>query len=366
MGRLVISNRKYLYITSGTGLSPNINGLRFYDSGLIYNGKKSFYSEDGQYAIWYNTIGVEAWYIGPIANIGTFTTNSWTKIGATDITTGSYPATFVSTTGTVTISEYKNNISIKKQNLGGGRLTAKPNILKLWLKSDAGVILDGSNVIGWTDQSGNSRNFTKSIANTGFPTFSDGAVLFTATNTYDDPNASVLALPSARLNFTTPYTLFTVVRAGANNSAIFSKSNDDSKRRKYQIAVNGGSIYAFESINEEDNYITYDTGTGDDVNIKRLIVSQFTSNTDGIIRYNGAEVAVGDGNGPNDEYGYGLDETNSASVFIGAAAFSEGSGYNAEASTEMYVYEILFYNQALSTIEIQQIEAYLNNKYSIY
>jgi len=118
MGRLIISKtRDYLYIASGTGLSPNINGLRFYDSGLIYNGKKSFYSENGQYAIWYNTIGVEAWYIGPIANIGTFTTNSWTKIGATDITIGSYPATLVSTTGTVTISEYKNKISIKKQSL---------------------------------------------------------------------------------------------------------------------------------------------------------------------------------------------------------------------------------------------------------
>jgi len=123
MGRLIIpKTRDYLYKAFGTGLSPNINGLRFYDSGLIYNGKKSFYSENGQYAIWYNTIGVEAWYIGPIANIGTFTTNSWTKIGATDITTGSYPATFVSTTGTVTISEYKNKISIKKENLGGGKI----------------------------------------------------------------------------------------------------------------------------------------------------------------------------------------------------------------------------------------------------
>jgi len=127
MGRLIIpKTRDYLYIASGTGLSPNINGLRFYDSGLIYNGKKSFYSENGQYAIWYNTIGVEAWYIGPIANIGTFTTNSWTKIGATDITIGSYPVTLASTTGTVKISEYKNNISIKKQNLGGGKLNLGP------------------------------------------------------------------------------------------------------------------------------------------------------------------------------------------------------------------------------------------------
>lgn len=105
--RIYYNKFKYfppLYKATGIGLSPNIDGLRFYDSGLIYNGKKSFYSENGQYAIWYNTIGVEAWYIGLIANIGTFIINSWTKIGATDITTGSYRPTLVSTTGTVTIS----------------------------------------------------------------------------------------------------------------------------------------------------------------------------------------------------------------------------------------------------------------------
>jgi len=125
MGRLIISNRKYLYITSGTGRSPNINGLRFYDSGLIYNGKKSFYSEDGQYAIWYwGGFPTAIWLIGTIANIGTFTTNAWGKAGAADTVSGSYIAAG-DKVGTVTISEYKKNISIKKQNLGGGKITLK-------------------------------------------------------------------------------------------------------------------------------------------------------------------------------------------------------------------------------------------------
>jgi hypothetical protein len=129
MGRLIIpKTRDYLYIASGAGLSPNINGLRFYDSGLIYYGKKSFYSEDGQYAIWYATIGSAAWYTGPIANIGNFTTNSWGKIGATDIITGSYPR-IVGGTGTLTISEYKNKISIKKTNSGGGKLRTYKNLI---------------------------------------------------------------------------------------------------------------------------------------------------------------------------------------------------------------------------------------------
>jgi len=86
-------NKKYLYKVTGTGLTPNINGLRFYDSGLIYNGKKSFYSEDYQYAIWYwGGFPTAIWLIGSIANIGTFTTNAWGKPGATDAVAGSYIA----------------------------------------------------------------------------------------------------------------------------------------------------------------------------------------------------------------------------------------------------------------------------------
>lgn len=129
MGRLIIpKTRDYLYIASGAGLSPNINGLRFYDSGLIYYGKKSFYSEDGQYAIWYANIAVAAWYTGPIANIGNFTTNSWGKIGATDIITGSYQRILV-VLELLTISEYKNNISIKKTNLGGGKISIYSSVI---------------------------------------------------------------------------------------------------------------------------------------------------------------------------------------------------------------------------------------------
>ena len=124
MGRLIIpKTRDYLYKAFGTGLSPNINGLRFYDSGLIYNGKKSFNSEDSQYAIWYVTSPVGIWLIGSIANIGTFNTNCWGKVGATDTVAGSY-IDAGDKVGTVTISEYKTNkISIKKQNLGGGKIS---------------------------------------------------------------------------------------------------------------------------------------------------------------------------------------------------------------------------------------------------
>jgi hypothetical protein len=259
-------------------------------------------------------------------------------------------------------------LSNKKQNLGygGGKITTISSFspkdlidMQLWLKSDVGVTLAGSNVTAWADQSGNSRNFIKSIANTGFPTFSNEAVLFTSSARYGASNASILALPSNSLNFTTPYTLITLLRSGSN-SVVFSKSNDDNKRRKYQISINNGIIYSLESRGIYiDTSISYNTGTGNDSSIKRLIVAQYSSNTSGLIRYNGAQVATGFTD-------VGIDQTNTASIFIGASPFSEGSGYNAEASDGMYVYEILFYNRALSTVEIEKIETYLNQKYSVY
>ena len=95
----------YIYLATGTGLTPNINGLRFYDSGLIYNGKISFYSEDYQYAIWYwGGFPTAIWLIGSIANIGTFTENAWGKVGATDTVAGSYIAAG-DKAGSLTISQ---------------------------------------------------------------------------------------------------------------------------------------------------------------------------------------------------------------------------------------------------------------------
>jgi hypothetical protein len=124
MGRLVISNRKYLYITSGTGLSPNINGLRFYDSNLRYASAPSYYSEDGQYAIWRRMIGqFGVWIIGSANSIGTIPSSPhWGKVSIT-LVNNDYPP-MNGASGTLAISEYKNKISINKQNTGGGTINA--------------------------------------------------------------------------------------------------------------------------------------------------------------------------------------------------------------------------------------------------
>lgn len=245
-------------------------------------------------------------------------------------------------------------ISIKK--------VPKPNDisnLALWLKADTGVTLNGSSqVISWADQSGNSRNFvnpaTIGINNTGLPIVSDGAVFFRRTSRYGDANASILALPSSSLNLTTPYTIFAVVR-GSTDYCVIAKSMEGAKRRKLQMAVYGGAIYCTEKEGTEVSYTPIDYF---DPTIKRLVVSQFASESFAFMKYNGLLVSTS--SGPFD-----LNLTNTAPVYLGAAPFSAGTGYNAEASLDMYIYEILIYDRAISDIEIRAVESYLGNKYAI-
>jgi hypothetical protein len=103
-----IISRRYLYRATGVGLTPNINNLRFYDSGSIYFGKTSFFSEDNNYAIWYIPVipfTDPYWVIGSKSEIGYIIpiAPSWGKIGATDNIIGSYPA-FGDAIGTISIS----------------------------------------------------------------------------------------------------------------------------------------------------------------------------------------------------------------------------------------------------------------------
>ena len=219
-------------------------------------------------------------------------------------------------------------ISIKK--------VSKPNDisnLALWLKADTGITLNGSSqVISWADQSSNSRNFvnpaTIGINNTGLPIVSDGAVFFTRTSRFGDANASILALPSSSLNLTTPYTIFAVVR-GSTDYCVISKSMDNIKRRKLSLSVYDGTIYSME---KEGTAVSYTPIDYSNPAIKRLVVSQFASESFAFMKYNGLLVSTSAG--PFD-----LNLTNTAPVYLGAAPFQAGGGYNAEASLDMYIYE---------------------------
>ena len=53
--------KKYLYRATGTGLTPNINGLRFYEFGETFYTNKVFYDETNTYMMWISPVGY--WFI---------------------------------------------------------------------------------------------------------------------------------------------------------------------------------------------------------------------------------------------------------------------------------------------------------------
>lgn len=231
----------------------------------------------------------------------------------------------------------------------------------LWLRADTGVTVNGSNqVTTWADQSGGNRNFTDATPLTGRPTYLGDSLKFTSTALYNDANASTLSCPDATIEINTAYTLISVVRV-KTVATIFGKDTDEQKRRKFCQIFQDGTFYALEDNNAFDGGISYYTGTGNNVNIKRLLIQNFSSNSAGLLRYNGSEV-VNVTNGS-----FGITSGNSVSAFIGVdGGFSQGDGYNAGASDELYVYEIIMFSRSLTTAEMEQVERYLNQKYDIY
>jgi hypothetical protein len=100
-GKLTTKKRPvYLYIATGTSLSPNINNLKFYDTGRVDPtfGLPIYYDETNTYTIIRRSVGGQFWVIEEISNPGNFL---WTRVGLP------IPGTYFQAggaSGTVTIS----------------------------------------------------------------------------------------------------------------------------------------------------------------------------------------------------------------------------------------------------------------------
>ena len=103
------TKKRYLYIATGIGLSPNINGLRFYLSGINALGHLSFRDETNTYELYYTPFGSQ-FAIRPLPfSIATPPSTGWTKGSSsnpTDPPTGNYTQSAGGYAGVVTISEY--------------------------------------------------------------------------------------------------------------------------------------------------------------------------------------------------------------------------------------------------------------------
>jgi hypothetical protein len=202
------------------------------------------------------------------------------------------------------------------------------NGLSLWLKSDAGVTLDGSDVTAWADQSGNG-NDVNDVANmpmlvnnfiNGYP-----AIYFRGTDYLYNSG------------FTTEgaNTFFNVVKFLSGNR-VFTSINTN-----VLIGSYGGysdrmynEVWIFEGTSESTDWKLNSAYFGD--------VPSFYQN--GIL--------LGTGGGGN-----GL-----AGISIGGHPNWE----NGAGTAECYHAEVIMYNRQLSEIERQQVESYLNTKYAIY
>ena len=100
------TEKRYVFIATGIGLSPNINGLIFYSTTLRYGNAPSYSSQDGQYAIWRRMVGqFGVWIIGSANSIGTIPGSPyWGRASSTLVRSDYSPINGAS--GTLAISEY--------------------------------------------------------------------------------------------------------------------------------------------------------------------------------------------------------------------------------------------------------------------
>jgi hypothetical protein len=201
--------------------------------------------------------------------------------------------------------------------------------LSLWLKSDAGVTLDGSDVTGWADQSGNGNNVNE-VANmpmlvnnfiNGYP-----AIYFRRTDYLYNSG------------FTTggANTFFNVVKFLSGNR-VFTSINTN-------ILIGSYSDHS-DRMYDDDGW-TYE-GNNNSTNWK-LNSAYFGQGSS--FYQNG--ILLGTGSGGNGLSGISIG---------GHPDWENGAG-----TAECYHAEVIMYNRQLSEIERQQVESYLNTKYAIY
>lgn len=216
--------------------------------------------------------------------------------------------------------------------------------LALWLKADAGVTLDGSNVIAWADQSGNGKNATAIEA----PTY--------ATNSINGKPALVFAQNA----YLTTSNIFN----GSNARTIIAAYYIDSVQysntvcgQSNEFGQDSGTYFLLQS-RIDLNSSPYLAGYSDDVsgpayiNQELLLAIADYDGTTARLFKNGTQV-----NSQSKVY-----DTYNGEFHIGA--FNEnGTIYERFGGK---IAEVIVYNRVLTTTERQQVETYLNAKYLIY
>jgi len=214
--------------------------------------------------------------------------------------------------------------------------------LSLWLKADAGVTLSGSDVTAWADQSGNGNNAIP-LEGTGSPTYQANSINSKPSINF---NSSFLQIPANSIGNSGNISIFIALNYTSGDFILNKGDGASFAGSEWEIAVGYGFGYVDISV-EQWKYSTYTQGTG-----LQLLGGIATA---GVfqVAINGTNVGT-----PPDA----PSQLNPISQIIGIGGNGAGGSLNAN----MKIAEIIIYNRAVTTPERQQVEAYLNTKYSIY
>lgn len=217
--------------------------------------------------------------------------------------------------------------------------------LSLWLKADAGVTLNGATVSAWADQSGNGRNVSQGTAGSQ-PTYNATGLSslptldFDGGDYLDNTTTDLGTADSAR-------TIFIVGEADSVGGPIVVY--------RRSVAYLSVMIFEFGGV----HYISSDGLTAP----SNTSVNSHAERTDpfySVHRYTGT------GNAPSFRIN-GAEKTYSTGVQTtegGATGFEIGHNSNAQFWSGL-ISEILVYDSALSAGDIEDVEGYLADKYSL-
>lgn len=217
--------------------------------------------------------------------------------------------------------------------------------LKLWLRSDLGITLNGSTVSAWADQSGNSNHVSQATA-ANQPTYVTNQLNGQPILDFDGTNDVLTGTFGAALTGVKNWTLIAVMKADVvtgvripvslgGNAAGYEFTINAASSAKREITCKGAAVVT--DGNATTSYEVW-TGTRDNGGTPNLV-----------LRINGTSQTL---SAPTTGV-----STLAASAAIGAnytAGFFDGK-----------IAEILVYNQDISGASLNQVHSYLGTRYGI-
>ncbi|WP_171032831.1 DUF2341 domain-containing protein [Fodinibius saliphilus] len=264
----------------------------------------------------------------------------------------------------ITINDGDANSSFASRNIA---LSAVRSIsgLQLWLKGDTGLILNGSDVSTWEDQSGNNRHFSSSSASNKPQLATNISSLNNQSAVEFDGGGDFLEDPDGEnyINGLTQFTLFFVIQSNQLNvnRGFWDTENPDSQDEVFTIRydASGANAGANNLIkagilndtpdNQLESFSDIQTTQGQILSYDWKSNEEYNLVVDGVLNNPSAISSPPSGT-----------ISNASKALIGKGA-KDGSSV----SWDGYIAEAILYDRFLNDSERKSIEDYLSEKYGI-